>query len=326
MNHYLAKPDSPEELLQSGVKGMKWGVRKDRGHEGESAKTKKIAKLDKKFEKNSQSFSTRIALHNRAAQLTNSHDVDRINNKSQYKHADFTHDSPLRQKYYNEHEQAFLKNLTKAANEAGTNASGTRKYKIDRTPDGDWGVSVVHVKHAETDEEESFVVKVKYDNAGHIVGVEMPEDAVKHFGVKGMHWGTHKKSQGDHADYSKSSQAYDRSNFRSKGAVSRINSRMHAGKTIKEARDAEYKYRKNRRRAVAIGVAAFKNRKRIIAGAKVAAHVVGLVAGVAAVSIATKAETNRGRASAAESMGISSKPHVPSAAKQKRGVYNITNI
>ena len=44
--------DLDDILAHHGVKGMKWGVRKDRGHEGERATNKKIAKLDKKFEKN----------------------------------------------------------------------------------------------------------------------------------------------------------------------------------------------------------------------------------------------------------------------------------
>src|SRR5580765_5794043 len=39
-----------ENLLEHhGTKGMKWGVRRDKGHEGESASPKKITKLDKKF-------------------------------------------------------------------------------------------------------------------------------------------------------------------------------------------------------------------------------------------------------------------------------------
>ena len=77
-----------------GTKGMKWGVRNDKGHEGEQAKIKKIVKLDKKFERNAQSLGTTIALHNRAAELTNKNDVDRINNKPQYKGQVFNRDSP----------------------------------------------------------------------------------------------------------------------------------------------------------------------------------------------------------------------------------------
>jgi hypothetical protein len=152
---------------------------------------------------------------------------------------------------------------------------------------------------------------------------ENPEDLL-HFGVRGMHWGV-RKNKPMHADYGSSSQAYDRKNF-GKGAVDRINNRMHDGKTIKEARTAEYKFRKNRRRKIIIAGAAIKNRKRIVAGAKFAATVVGLVAGVAAQHIAVKAETNRGRAAAANIMGIQSKGSSINYANKRKGAYNITNI
>lgn len=152
----------------------------------------------------------------------------------------------------------------------------------------------------------------------------MTDRSLTHHGVKGMHWGVRKK-QPMHADYGKSSQNYDRGNF-GKGAVGRINDRMHGGKTLKEARNAEYKFRKNRRRKIVLAGAAFKNRKRIIAGAKFAGTVLGLVAGVAAQHIAVKAETNRGRAAAANLMGISNKSSSVNYASKKRGAYNITSI
>jgi len=62
---------------------MKWGVRKDYGHEGEQAKTKKIAKLDSKFEKNAGKLNTHIALHNYASREMNTHELHRINNKKE---------------------------------------------------------------------------------------------------------------------------------------------------------------------------------------------------------------------------------------------------
>jgi len=164
-------------LAHFGKKGMKWGVRNDKGHEGTRTKTKKIVKLDKKFDKNATSLSTAIKVHNRAADLFNK-DIDRINNKPQYKGQNFLKDTPLRQKYYKEHQNAFLKNLEKAASELGTNASGTKKYSILEGPDGLWAVRVADVKHAD-DGINSFSIRVIYDNIGHIVRVEVPE-AVEH--------------------------------------------------------------------------------------------------------------------------------------------------
>lgn len=182
-----------------GVKGQKWGVRNDKGHAGERAKTKKIAKLDDKFARNIGTFSTAVKLHNRSAQLSNDNDVDRINNKPEYKDKDFSRDSPLRRKYYKEHQDAFLNNLDKAASEFGTNASGTKKYKIVEGNNGAWDVVLSDVKHAEADQ--SFTVDVSYDDMGHITKLSIKEDVthsdlekfLEHHGVKGQKWGVRRK-------------------------------------------------------------------------------------------------------------------------------------
>lgn len=192
------------EIFHHGVKGQKWGVRNDKGHEGETAKTKKIGKLDAKFAKNSQSFQTTVALHNRAATLTNKNDVDRINNKPEYKNADFRRDSPLRQQYYKEHQNAFLDNLQKAADEMGTNASGTKKYGILEREDGSWDVTVDSVKHSDIEHADAAKapdVVVHYDATGHITslavntvahGLATEDGVIFHHGVKGQKWGVRK--------------------------------------------------------------------------------------------------------------------------------------
>jgi len=178
----------PEKVIEHfGVKGMKWGVRNDKGHEGERAKTKKIGKLDKQFEKNVSTLQTTIKLHNRAAELSNA-DLVHINNKPAYKGQDFRRDSPLRQKYYKEAQENFLDNLQKAADEFGTNASGTKKYSITDTGKG-WEVFSVDVKH----QNESIKVIVSYDENGHIVKLDIDENVIEHFGVKGMKWGVRRK-------------------------------------------------------------------------------------------------------------------------------------
>lgn len=206
MIHDYKPPLDEDTLIHFGVKGMKWGVRHDPGHVGERAKTKKIVKLDKKFERDSKNFKTYMSVHNRAAELTNKNDIDRINNKAQYKDADFSTDSPIRREYYREHQAAFVANVRKAAVEVGTNASGTRTLAIKERPDGDWEMHVVDVKH--TDEPDLLdlidgsTIQVFYDDRGHITRIEPPEDLeqsafddeeyLMHFGVKGMKWGTRK--------------------------------------------------------------------------------------------------------------------------------------
>lgn len=179
-----------EILAHFGTKGMKWGVRKDEGHEGETAKTSKIAKLDSQFEKKANTASTWVDVNNHAADLYNSSDVDHINKKAKYKSMDFDKDTPLRQAYVDEHADAFLKRLNQSADEHGTNASGTKKYTIKVLPSGGWQVTTVDVKHNAFPD--SFIVEPKKNAAGCIVGVHPVVAGMAHFGVKGMHWGVRK--------------------------------------------------------------------------------------------------------------------------------------
>lgn len=186
-------------LTHHGVKGMKWGVRNDAGHEGESAKTSKISKLDDKFEKDANSYKNLAEIHNRAAELYNKNDLDRINNDPKYKGQDFTKNTPLRQQYYAEHQKALVDDLEKAASEKGTNASGTKKYTIHEIDGDTWAVSSIDVKH---DDSGSYSLHVTYDKMGQITGIDPVADdlsqsedfiidVLAHHGVLGMHWGKH---------------------------------------------------------------------------------------------------------------------------------------
>lgn len=191
--------DLSEYLAHHGVKGQKWGVRRDRGHEGQRAKTRKIARLDKKFARNAGTLATYIKIHNMAAEKANKLDIERINNKPKYKNADFNKPSKLRDEYYKEHMNAFNKRLDEAAESFGTNASGTQKLAIRLENDGNWQAVLVDVKHSS---DSLFKIKVNYDGLGHITSIGDAEDdsleqfetlelddILVHFGVKGMHWG-----------------------------------------------------------------------------------------------------------------------------------------
>lgn len=189
-----------EFLEHHGVKGQKWGVRNDKGHEGKKARTKKISKLDKKFERGVSDVRTMIKVNNMAAEKCNKIDVPKINNKPQYKNADFTRDTPLRQKYYKEHQDAWVNRLEEAANSLGTNASGTKKYGIIDHGDMRWEVTLRDIKH----DSETIQLELTTDSTGHIIeiqpidpliqsGIDVMEAILSHYGVKGQKWGVRRK-------------------------------------------------------------------------------------------------------------------------------------
>lgn len=151
-------------------------------------------------------------------------------------------------------------------------------------------------------------------------------DVVKHYGVKGMHWGVRKNTP-THADYSVGQRQYDKKNY-GHGGVKRINRRLNKGADLTTARKKEVKFRRRRSKAISTGVLAVRYREQIKVGAKVAGTILSLAAGVAVQAIAKKAETNRGRAAAANTMGLPSQSTAgPTFSKKNRnGAYNITQI
>jgi len=201
---YHSELNEDEDLAHQGVKGMKWGVRKDKGHEGQRAKTKKIAKLDTKFERRAHSPDLTIKIWNGAVKQANSN-VNAINNKPKYKNADLTRDTPLRRAYYKEGKDALVNALEHSANSFGTNASGTKKYGIIENHDQSWDVIVRDVKHAaDVTTELAFPVTLIKDDRGFITGFELQDsiqqsidvgaEFLEHHGIKGMRWGVRKSS------------------------------------------------------------------------------------------------------------------------------------
>lgn len=203
--------DGEEFLQHYGAKGMKWGVRKDRGNVGTIAKNSKIRRLDRKFERNLNKASTHRAIAAKATANYRNTDMKRINKKRMYSGKKVQRDELLKRKYMAEHRQAMLKHMDKVAAEMGTNASGTRQYKVLARPDGKVAIIVSNVKkdvkHAADDVEEitlniiwgsdGLIADVKIDGDDEMTQFAMDgADFLEHFGKKGMKWGVRKDRGG----------------------------------------------------------------------------------------------------------------------------------
>jgi ribosomal protein S18 acetylase RimI-like enzyme len=201
----MAQSDANAVLEHFGVKGMKWGVRK--ADASSASRSPKTAKADKKWAKKASSSRTFVAVHNAAVKRMNKTEVSRINNKSEYKNKDFTNDSPLRRKYYNEFETTFMRVMNEESSRIiGPNASGTQrlKFEVDPSGSGDIHYRIETIKHANTSPPD---IIAKTNDKGYIVSFSVVENAlmqgedlvnnfIEHFGVKGMKWGVRRDRSG----------------------------------------------------------------------------------------------------------------------------------
>lgn len=137
---------------------------------------------------------------------------------------------------------------------------------------------------------------------------------VSHYGVKGMHWGTRKAhDDSPNPRYSARRQAEDKQIY-GKGGVKRINRRMNKGQKLHKAQQNEA-WRSMGKAAIAVGSVQ-------------AARIVLANKDVLAQHVAVKAETKRGQAAAANTMGLPRKPtNGPNYSKKSRGgAYKVTTL
>lgn len=188
-------------LEHHGVKGMKWGVRRDNAGAGKQASEKKIAKLDKKFERGATSKQY-FAVYNSMAEKMNKTEIDRINNDPRFKGKDMSKPSKLQDAYYKEYSDTATKALNEAsASIIGSNASGTKvvKFEYDVTKTAFPTCAIYdadRVKHADDAQE----IELEVDDNWFILSMKLPstiehsEESLKHYGVKGMKWGVSRAS------------------------------------------------------------------------------------------------------------------------------------
>lgn len=213
-----------QTLEHFGVKGMKWGVRKEQIKTG--AKTVSRVVKDSNFEDRTvhetKKRDLEIEIATKAQDAFEKESLPAINAKPEYVKASklknrLLHPAdPMTRQYRAEARKAYIEHLEKTANSM-TNASGTRQYTIrERGIDlpaqgGDlpksrvfWNVSSRDIQHAAGDPVE-ISLEVIMDEDGFITGLKPAEDAMAqtadmgseflaHYGVKGMHWGVRKEA------------------------------------------------------------------------------------------------------------------------------------
>lgn len=338
-----------DHLSHFGTKGMKWGVRKDKGHEGEQAKTSKIKKLDTKFEKTARSFSTLRKSYNAAALATDHEDLPRINAKRKYDNVDARADNALAKAYRKEYHDAFVQNWQRQLDAMGTNASGTKKIKLYELDDGTWEIKADDISHAGPDGrcflvphyENGKIVSSEIVEEGYFSKVEMTvdeivqaldsdeEDVLAHFGVKGMKWGVIRGKVSGHfearaaekkrlnepnPDLTSRQKAQDVSRF-GPGGAARINRSMNQGKTHIQAIKAEEKVR--------------TRNAYIVAGSLMTVYLLNALGPTVMSEVSRKAATNRDKRAQATEDFIRNGPQKPKtkeAKKNFRGVYNVTTM
>ena len=189
--------EAAEELFHYGVKGMKWGVRNDRGHEGERVKTKKLAKLDKKWEKENTGQRGYFKAHNAMAERMNNGMIDDFNNSPKWKDVDLNKNPEREDEYMDDFMALSNKVFHEETVKLGMNPSGTKAYEMREDEDGNPYAYLAPVKkdvqHAEGDIE--LVFKIGRDAKGKITSLTETELELKHYGVKGMKWGVRKSDR-----------------------------------------------------------------------------------------------------------------------------------
>lgn len=188
-------PEDEEFLAHYGAKGMKWGVRKDRGgtkkvkvytdiikkSEGPDAPiAKRKTKFDKKdvdWAKDSTYNSKRYSdIYNKTAKKVNTVDIPNLNKK--YKGKDITPGTLNGNKYDKEFQDAFQKRAAESAKAAGPSPSGQFVYRTSPAKNGGFYLiptPAKEVKHSAVVGPPKFEVVLNRDNNYFIVDVEVKE-------------------------------------------------------------------------------------------------------------------------------------------------------
>lgn len=211
-----------EVLAHFGVRGMKWGVQKADTPRQESFRAqaklsrsekkteKKLAKADGKWEKSIYSMNGAVKVHNEVADRMNKTELPKLNNNPKYKDKNLNDDPKLEKDYYDDYESVVSRVYGEAVNKVhGSSPSGKKRATYIEDENGPRiELRDETVKHANTETEPDLVILLKKDDKGQVVEANKAEsepelnqsdledssleDALAHYGVKGMKWGVRK--------------------------------------------------------------------------------------------------------------------------------------
>ena len=195
------------ELSHHGVKGMKWGARRNRKGRVKARATmsrrdrKDSEWLDDPTKHKGKAFSEAYNKVHRASASRVRQGIRAINNKPEYKKQDFREDSPLRKKYYDEISRMVETQINASAKTHGV--SPGKRFEMNFTVDIDKMVKPkVHMRmrdtrrssgnatvaakesireikrsnklsHADTDSGEWFEVPVSFDDQWHVSDISV---------------------------------------------------------------------------------------------------------------------------------------------------------
>jgi len=181
MSQVLNAQEVEEILEHYGVKGMKWGHRKD-----------------EKWAKTIYSVRGAVALHNHVAHKMNNGLIDKHNNDPRWKGKNLNTNRKLAELYYKEYAKLNDRVYKQSVNEVhGISPSGTKRAVYVNDSQGPRiEIRDVNARHADPIPMPDRTIKLKLDANGFITDANTADEGViEHYGVKGMKWGKRKSRQ-----------------------------------------------------------------------------------------------------------------------------------
>lgn len=272
-----------EVLAHFGVRGMKWGVRKESSTSG-SPSSSQQPKADYNWGKKANSYKIRKQVYNASAVRMTKVELPRLNSRPEFKGADFRKDSPLRRTYLNQAVTVFNRVLNEESTRLlGPSPSGKYELHFTQGLDNQYPQAEITqvVKHSVNDVQINLI----WSPDGHLIGCEavdsgmtqadsVIDDVITHFGVRGMKWGVRRTEAEIHGDSANATSAAKKA-------------KRHGTKSLSNKELQDLITRMNLEQQYSRIAPSSKGQKALSAGSKVAADILVGVAKQQATKLAS---------------------------------------